>query len=291
MLRKATVAGQFYAASKNELERQIRNCFLHELGPGRIPSIGKKIKKREIKGLVVPHAGYPYSGHVAAHSYCALAEDGFPDSFVILGPNHTGYGSAVAVITEGEWSTPLGKIKIDEGLGKRIWKGIIDKDERAHQYEHSIEVQLPFLQFFSKKFEFVPICMGLQDVDTSLEVGEIISSAIKECEKDVVIIASSDFSHVGFAYGQLPPRGIKVNEWAERQDKMAIQKILQMDPKGLIKTVEEKNISMCGYGCVGAMITAARELGATKAELLKYSSSYEIQPGDSCVGYGSIIVK
>lgn len=290
MLRKATVAGQFYAGSKKRLEEQIRECFLHKLGPGDIPVVDKN-KNRKIKGLVVPHAGYPFSGHVAAHSYHALAKDGFPETFVILGPNHTGYGSGVAVMIEGEWETPLGIVGIDEDLGKLVWKGIIDKDERAHLHEHSIEVQLPFLQFMKKDFEFVPICMGTQDLDTSLEVGKIISKAVEKTKKDVAIIASTDFSHVGFGYMQPPPPGMRADEWAKNQDENAIKKILEMDAEGLIKIVEEKNISMCGYGCVAAMITTAKELGAKKAELLKYSSSYEVQPGNSCVGYGAIIVK
>jgi AmmeMemoRadiSam system protein B len=193
---------------------------------------------------------------------------------------------------EGEWLTPFGTVPINNKLGEKLFKDIIDKDENAHMYEHSIEVQLPFLQFVAseKKFDFVPICMGMQDTETSIETGKIIADVIKESDRKVVIIASSDFSHAGFNYMSMPPEGMRVDEYADKQDHLAIGKILDLDPEGLINTVQQNNITMCGYGPVAAMITASKILGATKAELLKYGTSYEVQPSSSCVGYGAIAV-
>ena len=195
-------------------------------------------------------------------------------------------------MTEGSWLTPLGKIPINKKLSKHLFKDIIDKDENAHMYEHSIEVQLPFLQYSSKykKFDFVPICMAMQNFDTSNEVGKIIADAIQTTNENVVIIASSDFSHAGFNYMSMPPTGMRVDEYAEKQDKLAIDQILKLNPEELIKTVQKNNISMCGYGPVAVMLVATTILGASKAELLKYGTSYEVQPSSSCVGYGALVI-
>jgi AmmeMemoRadiSam system protein B len=290
-VRKPTVAGQFYEGDETSLEQQIKECFLDKRGPRSLPEVTQG--KKSIKGLVVPHAGYIYSGAIAAHSYHCLSNNGFADTFVILGPNHTGMGSGVSLMTEGSWETPMGTIPINGPLSKQLLKGIIDGDETAHLYEHSIEVQLPFLQFSTrdKKIDFVPICMAMQDYETSREVGKILADAIKNSrDDDIVIVASSDFSHAGFNYMSMPPAGMHVDEYAEKQDKLAINRILKMDPEGLINTVHNNNITMCGYGPVAAMLTAAKLLGAKQAELLKYGTSYEVQPGSSCVGYGALAV-
>ena len=289
-LRKPAVAGQFYEGSESRLNERIRECFLDDRGPGSLPKIDKGNKK--IKGIVVPHAGYIYSGAIAAHSYNYLANNGFADTFIILGPNHTGMGSGVSVMTEGNWETPLGAVPINENLSSLLFKDIVDKDEHAHTYEHSIEVQLPFLQFIArdKDFSFVPICMAMQDFETSSEVGKIIADAIRVRDENIVIIASTDFSHAGFNYMSMPPEGMRVDKYASKQDKLAIDQILKMDPQGLINTVQNNNISMCGYGPVAAMLTASKILGATKAELLKYGTSYEVHPSTSCVGYGAIAI-
>jgi AmmeMemoRadiSam system protein B len=289
-IRKPVVAGQFYEGSESELKQTIKECFLDERGPGKLPKITKGDKK--IKGIVVPHAGYIYSGAIAAHSYNILVNNDFADTFIILGPNHTGIGSGVSIMTKGAWQTPLGSIPINEKLANIILKDIIDKDENAHMYEHSIEVQLPFLQYSAsnKKFNFVPISMAMQDFETAKDVGKIIAEAIKTSNDNIVIIASTDFSHAGFNYMSMPPEGIRVDEYAEKQDKLAIDQILQMNPEGLINTVHKNNITMCGYGPVSAMLTASKILGASKAELLKYGTSYEVQPSSSCVGYGALLV-
>ncbi|HEC94831.1 MAG TPA: MEMO1 family protein [Thermoplasmatales archaeon] len=289
-MRKPVVAGQFYSASSSRLKAEIEECFLDARGPGKLPEIGKK--DGGLKGVVVPHAGYLYSGAIAAHSYQAIAENGFADTFVLIGPNHTGMGSGVSLFPTGEWETPFGKLPVEEAIVELLAGGIIDLDENAHRYEHSIEVQLPFLQYIAKKktFSIVPICMAMQDYETSLDVGKALAEVIKQYKKRTVIIASSDFSHVGFNYHQTPPTSKRVDEYAKEQDTLAIKEILRLDPKGLIEKVYSNNISMCGYGCVAAMLVAATGLGADKATLLKYGTSYEVMPSSSCVGYGAVAV-
>jgi AmmeMemoRadiSam system protein B len=288
--RNAVVAGQFYPGAESPLRKQIEESFLSTRGPGKLPTITEKTPR--ILGLVVPHAGYVYSGAIASYSYSTLASHGFAKTFIILGPNHTGMGSGVSVMTEGSWKTPLGTVAVNNSLGKMLQTGIIDSDERAHAYEHSIEVQLPFLQYLAKgrSFDFVPICMMMQDNDTALEVGGILAATVRKMKQTVTIIASSDFSHAGFNYQSMPPEGMRVDKYAERQDRLAIDKILAMDPAGLVQTVEDHEITMCGYGPVAAMLTAAKTLGATKAELLKYGTSYDVHPDSSCVGYAAIAV-
>jgi AmmeMemoRadiSam system protein B len=289
-IRNPAVAGQFYPGTERALQQQIEACFLDKRGFGTLLVSGRKTSV--LKGCVVPHAGYIFSGAIASHVYARIAQTGFADTFIILGPNHTGMGSGVAVMTEGAWRTPLGNVPIDAPLASAIATGIIDQDSSAHLYEHSVEVQLPFLQYIGQNhpFEFVPICMMMQDADTARETGDILAAAIQKSRKHVVIIASSDFSHAGFNYQSMPPSGVRVDKYAEKQDAFAIERILALDPKGLIQTVEEHSITMCGYGPVAAMLTAAKKLGATRAELLKYGTSYAVHPDSSCVGYGAITV-
>lgn len=287
-IRNAVVAGQFYPGDEPSLRQQIENCFLDKRGFGTVPM--KTEGRHTLNGIVVPHAGFIYSGAIASYAYGRLAQDGFADTFIILGPNHTGMGSGVSVMTQGAWRTPLGTVPLDASLAEMIGTGIIDNDASAHTYEHSIEVQLPFLQYIAqgRMFEFVPVCMMMQDYETAQEIGATIAKAIHGSKKKIVVIASSDFSHAGFNYQSSPPKGMRVDEYAKKQDTLAIQKILQLDPEGLIRTVEDHSITMCGYGPVAAMLIATKRLGAQKAELLKYGTSYEVHPDSSCVGYGAI---
>ena len=182
-IRNAAVAGQFYPGNEKNLKQQIEECFLDKRGFGTIPSL-KKVG-HNLKGLVVPHAGFVYSGAIASHAYARLAEQGFADTFIILGPNHTGMGSGVSVMTEGAWKTPLGTVPLDSSLAQTISTGIIDRDATAHTYEHSIEVQLPFLQYIARgrKFEFVPVCMMMQDYETVQEVGAILARSYLRNQK------------------------------------------------------------------------------------------------------------
>lgn len=270
-MRYPNAAGSFYPGDENALKKQIEECFLHRLGPGEIPTYKKGARK--IKGVIVPHAGYVYSGPVAAHVYSALANDGFPETFIIIGPNHTGYGSLVALTTES-FNTPLGDVRVDKDLAKYMLNTIIDNDIDAHRYEHSIEVQLPFLQYIKKDFNFVPICMGMQDYKTAKEVGSIIKDVIKD--RDVVVIASSDFTHY------------EPKEVANRKDKIAINTILELNSKKLFEVVKQNNITMCGYGPVIAMLEG---VNGKKATLLKYATSGDIQPMNDVVGYAGLIVE
>lgn len=277
-MRPPVVAGQFYAGTKASLLKQIEWCYTHPYGPGKIPQA--QAGPRRVVGLVSPHAGYMYSGPVAAHGFAFVAQDGMPSSVVIVGPNHTGVGSGVSIVTSGEWQTPLGAVEIDKQLASSIKQSsdVIDEDITAHAGEHSLEVQLPFLQhLFGDKFKIVPICMMMQDKETSEEVGRAIAKAA--AKKDIIVIASTDFTHY------------EPQQSAVVKDGKAIDKILALDWHGLMRTVEDENITMCGYGPVSAMLNAAKELGAKKAKLLKYATSGETAvPMSQVVGYGSIVI-
>lgn len=264
-MRAPAVAGQFYPRSKNDLEREINRCFA-----------GTAVSVKDVLGAVVPHAGYMYSGNTAAYVYVALPK---ADTFVLLGPNHTGYGSPVSVSSE-TWSTPLGEVSADIEFIKALPKRIIYMDESAHKYEHSIEVQLPFLQHRFREFSIAAICMGMQDEETAIEVGMEVAEAARKVNKKIVIIASSDFTHY------MPDKTAREN------DAYYIQSILDMDVSGFYRRLYERNASVCGYGAIVAMLTAAKALGAKKATLLKYSTSGDTT-GDlaAVVGYAGIIVE
>lgn len=276
-LRRPSQAGMFYAGGAQALRAQIEECFTHRLGPGKLPK-GSQRNLQTVVALVCPHAGYMYSGPVAAHAYYNLAADGKPDTVVLFGPNHTGYGSALALMKDGVWRTPLGDVEIDTPTANLILKesGIIDVDDSAHAFEHSIEVQLPFLQYlYGSAFKFVPICFLMQDLQSSRDVGQAVAKAL--AEKNALVIASTDMSHY-------EPQKI-----AEQKDKAAIEAALNLDAERLYSTVEARHISMCGYGPTIAAITAAKALNAKRAELLCYKTSGDIT-GDysSVVGYASI---
>ena len=285
-MRYPAVAGAFYERSRDALLRQIRECYTHPLGPGRPAEL--RSGPRRLVGLVVPHAGYVYSGPVAAHSYAALAADGWPASFVVFGPNHHGQGAPLA-LTSHDWQTPLGIAAIDKELHDSLSKPPLEEDILAHRDEHSIEVQLPFLQHLSERVRFVPICMAFQEYEIATEVGELVAETVRG--KDVLLIASSDFTHVGSQYFQLPPKGRTAPDFAQEQDAKAIEPILALDPKHFAAKVAQDDISMCGYGAVTAMLTAAKRLGATDAKLLKYATSSDVSRDTKmAVGYGAIAV-
>jgi AmmeMemoRadiSam system protein B len=276
-LRYPAVAGSWYAGTPHSLRKQIEQLFMHRLGPGSIPSVVKE-GSRNLVGLVVPHAGYMASGPIAAHAYHYLAKDGKPDVVVIFGPNHTGHGSALSIMNEGAWRTPLGDVEIDTETVEKILRvsNIVDVDDRAHVYEHSIELQLPFLKYlFGSGFKFVPICFMMQDLESSREVGKAVASALKGMNG--LVIGSSDLTHY------------EPQERAEKKDGLAVDAALDMDEERYYHTVESYGISTCGYGPVIAAITAAKELGAKKAELLRYGTSGDVLGDRSAVvGYASI---
>jgi AmmeMemoRadiSam system protein B len=274
-IREPAVSGTFYAGTARELEEQIKWCYKHELGPGTIPQVNSK-GLREIVAVVVPHAGYYYSGPVAAHAYNELADDGIFDTAVILSPNHTGYGYPVSLWVGSAWSTPLGEVAINEELAHKLLGEVIKADETAHIYEHSIEVQLPWLQHLYRQVKIVPITMLAQDIETARTVGKAISQA----GGNLVIIASSDFTHY-------EPHSV-----AMEKDGSLIEAIVSLDEEELYKRCESLNCTMCGYGPAASAIVAAKEMKAQKANLLKYATSGDTSGDFSrVVGYGSIVIK
>lgn len=277
MIRKPAVAGIFYELNPDSLKQQIEWCFKHKLGPGKIPQMGDK---RKIKGIMAPHAGYLYSGPVAAHSYSKVVEDGFPDTFVILCPNHTGLGSGISTMLEGEWQTPLGNVEIDSQFAGKLVEDalIIDQDVSSHIQEHSCEVHLPFLQYFSENFKIVPISMWMQDLETSTEIGKSIKETAEALGRDIVILASSDMTHY-------KPQNI-----ASQNDQQVLDAMRMMDEKLMVKRVMDLNVTMCGYGPVTATMVASKELGAKNVEILKYATSGDLT-GDmsAVVGYASAV--
>lgn len=279
-IRRPTVASQFYEGDAEALRAQITSCFLSPLGPKKLPKVNLHMHPRKIVGLICPHAGYLYSGPVAAHSFYELAIDGKPDRVVLLGPNHTGYGSALSIMREGAWRTPLGDVEVDSGLADAILHEtqVVDVDETAHRYEHSIEVQLPFLQFlFGNTFKIVPICFLMQDYDSAVEVGRALTEALDAT--NTVVIASSDMTHYEPAKS------------AASKDQAALKAVIDMDARRFYQTVETQNITACGFAPITSLITYG--VGAcAKAELLSYHNSGDVT-GDhsSVVGYAAVSFK
>ncbi len=267
MIRNPAVAGQFYPLRASAIEKQVFGI------------IEKTKEKVDAIGIMSPHAGYIYSGAVAGAVYSRIE---LKPVYIILGPNHTGRGKPYSIMSEGSWAMPQGEIQIDAELAKRLVKGseFLEEDFLAHAYEHSIEVQLPFLQFFKKPFKFIPIIISQAQGHVYQALGIEIAKAVKDAKADVLIIASSDLTHY------------EDQESAKAKDKKVLAAILSLDAGELVNRVEKFDISMCGYAAVSVMLTAAKELGAKSAELVKYQTSGDVS-GDysSVVGYGGIIVK
>ena len=272
-VRKPAVAGTFYASTRDGVVGQIEWSYRHRLGPGDVPEVNES-GPRVIVALVAPHAGYMASGPVAAHAYSALARDGRVDTAVIVGPNHTGYGTAVSVWSSGAWSTPLGDVQVNQDLAKSLLGGIVRPDESAHIYEHSIELQIPWLQhLYGDAVQIVPVAMLAQDADTASEVGE----ALSKVTGNVVLIASTDLTHYE------PP------EAAAKKDADVIATMESLNSDEMYRRLRAESCTMCGYGPVAAVIHAARKLGATRAELLKYATSGDTTGDYSrVVGYASV---
>ena len=274
-VRRPVVAGAFYPAQPDRLRQQIEQCFNHKLGPGRLP--GEPQAKRTIHSVVCPHAGYVYSGPAAAHCYMALAEQEKPETIIVVGPNHTGWGTPVSMMGEGSWETPLGRVPLDTALAKTIFEQseVIDYDPTAFLREHSVEVQVPFLQYIYGDFKLVPVCMGYQDLETSREIGKAIHLAMED--KNTLVIASTDLTHQ------------ERQESANRKDRLVIDAILEMDEEKLQRVVRDHRITTCGYGPVSAALVASKLAGAGEAELLSYYTSGDII-GDysAVVGYAAL---
>ncbi|MCX5701214.1 MAG: AmmeMemoRadiSam system protein B [Candidatus Omnitrophica bacterium] len=268
-VRKAVVAGRFYPDDAQELKKQISSF------------IEPKIEKCNAQACVLPHAGYTYSGRVAIQT---LAQINIKDKIVLLGPNHTGNGVPFSIMTQGSWVTPLGSVDIDTELAEAILKGskYLESDSAAHLDEHSLEVELPILQYFKNRFKIVPIAFMSDDLSVLKKIGQEIAQVIvaRKIQDDVLLAASSDMTHY------------ESQQDAEAKDKLAIEAILELNPDKLFKAVKEHNITMCGYAPVIVMLSAVNFLGAKISSLVKYQTSGDVT-GDraSVVGYAGIIVK
>lgn len=268
MVRNPAAAGQFYSGSKESLAKEVRGL------------IDESARREDAIGVISPHAGYVYSGLVAGSTLSSIKSK---PTYIILGPNHTGLGSQFSISVSDSWKTPLGEVSINKALSGKILKNCPDikEDELAHIHEHSIEVQLPFLQILQKELTFVPIVISLGSLETYSNIGEGLAKSVKELkiEKDITIIASSDMTHY------------EPHETAKVKDSKAIDAILKLDEKSLVERVEKFDISMCGFAPCAIMIVAAKRLGAASAHLIKYQTSGEIS-GDysSVVGYAGIVI-
>ncbi len=265
--RQPAVAGRFYPAQREALVRDVE------------ANVNRNAKKSKALGIVVPHAGFMYSGSVAGAVYSRIE---IPDTVILLGPNHTGRGEAVAVMTEGVWTMPMGNITIDSELANAICEEttVARADSSAHRFEHSLETQLPFLQYFRKDFQIVPIClMGLK-ISTCKSLSEGIVRAMNRLGRSALLVASSDMTH----YESHDTAGVK--------DRKAIACIQNRNPAELVETVRSEKITMCGVNPVTVMLLCAESLGAKESELVKYMTSGEVS-GDmeKVVGYAGLIIK
>jgi AmmeMemoRadiSam system protein B len=262
-IRKPAVAGQFYPGKEDSLRKSIEQMVRRV--EGKIKAIG----------IVSPHAGYMYSGPVAGELYSNVE---IPETVIVLGPNHTGIGSAYSIMTEGKWWTPIGEVEIESSLAKNILESskLIEEDSDAHKFEHSLEVQIPFLQYFKKDVKIVPIVLGGINFK---EIGESIAKSLKGYKKSFLIVASSDMTHY------------EPHETAQKKDKLAIDAILKLDEQEMLKKIQDYDISMCGYGPTAIMLIASKILGAKEAKLIKYMTSGDTS-GDysAVVGYAGLAV-
>jgi AmmeMemoRadiSam system protein B len=266
MIRQPAVAGQFYTGDGRKLRTELES--LVTIMPAR----------KRVMGIVAPHAGYMYSGGVAGDVYGRIE---IPATVIVLGPNHHGFGARAALYPDGEWLTPLGTVPVDTRLAELIVKHspLVEYDSTAHHYEHSLEVQVPFLQFIRPDVRIVPLCLGLGDFAGCRSLGKGISLAIREYGEDTLIVASSDMTHYESAAD------------ARAKDDLAIREILGLDPEGLLKVCRSEGITMCGVVPATVMLVAALELGATKAELVRYATSGDVT-GDNrqVVAYAAFTV-
>jgi AmmeMemoRadiSam system protein B len=271
MIRQPAVAGRFYPANPQRLRTEVE---AYTAVPANAPA---EAKIRAL-GCVVPHAGYMYSGHVAGAVYRRLE---LPERIVILCPNHTGMGEPLAIMSEGTWQTPLGDAPIDAELAAELKRQmpLLSEDAEAHRAEHAIEVQLPFLQVLAPGFRFVPIAVGTSHFDVLSSLGVVIGNTLAKHGGEFLVIASSDMNHY------------ESDSVTRVKDRRAIDQLLALDARGLYDVVKEGNISMCGYGPAVVMLTAARKLGATNAELIRYATSGDVSDDrDMVVGYAGIAV-
>jgi AmmeMemoRadiSam system protein B len=297
-MRNAVVAGQFYSIDREELLEQIESCFKHKLGKKlsktktKSKSNSKSIKSNFL-GLISPHAGYVYSGPCATHGFAFMLKTNLPDTLILLGPNHTGNAQAEFSLSLEDFETPLGIIKNNEELRKELIKaskGLIQNDETAHKSEHSLEVQLPFLQYIyqraKKEFKIIPIVLSTQDYDKCIKVAALLSGIIKK-DSSIGVIASSDFTHYGPGYGFMP---FSYNKETKKNlydlDKKAIAEIINLNPEAFFQRAIKTTI--CGFAPIVVLTELSRIL-KKQTKLLKYYTSGDISKDySSAVGYASI---
>jgi len=271
MIRNAAVADRFYTGNPIILREEIKT-YVTEAEPRRAIAV------------ISPHAGYPFSGKTAG---AALSEVVIPETVVILGPNHWGIGAPYAVMAEGSWEMPFGMVQIDDGLAQTILDNckILENDPSAHEREHSIEVQVPFLQHFRPDVKIVPIVLNSTDLNKIRQLGSAIARSIKQLDSDALILASTDMSHTRNS-------GPTLQKKIKALDDETLEKVTQLDEEGFLEVVSEKGVTMCGYAAVAAVIAASKKLGAKKGTLVRYSTSYDISGDYSyVVGYASVIIE
>ncbi len=266
MKRSPAVAGTFYPANPDNLERLVRELTPQDHKPIRAV------------GAVSPHAGFIYSGSVAGMVYASIE---IPDTVIVIGPNHTGYGSRAGIIPGGTFAMPGFTVDIDHELADAIMQNstLLQDDFDSHAHEHSLEVQLPFIHYRNPAAKIVPLCVMGRGYDFVNSLGSTIAKAISDSGKRALIVASSDMTHY-------EPQAV-----AQKKDNLSIQKILDLDAAGLLKVTEEEDISMCGVVPTAIMLISARQLGAQKAKLIDYRTSGQVtHEYDEVVGYASIAV-
>lgn len=272
--RPPAVAGQFYEADSARLARQVESCFTDARGPGELPTRQRR-SDRTLRAIVVPHAGLVYSGAIAAHAYAAVAADRPPESVLVLGVDHHGLG-APAALSDVDWETPLGPVAVDHALVRALTRGPVEVDESAHRDEHSIEVQLPFLDYTIPKPRFAALMVRFGPYEFLEEVARAVAAAL--AGRDVLVVASTDFSHY------VTP------EEARRLDHLAIERILACDARGLYDTVVRHEISMCGIAPTTVLLAAlSRE--PLRARLLRWGHSGEVERMARVVGYASLTLE
>jgi MEMO1 family protein len=265
MLRHPAVAGSFYPGNKSQLETILQQLIPDVTAPASAHAV------------ILPHAGYVYSGGIAGET---LAQVRVPKRVILLGPNHTGEGAEYAVSRASAWQTPLGPLELDQELARQLVEAIprAEFDDRAHQREHSLEVLLPLLQWQNPAVRIVPICIRSFELAALLEFGSALGSFLQGAD-DVLLVGSSDMSH--FISGRE----------ARDKDFLAIEQLQQLDPAELYRTVRQHRISMCGVAPCVSLLQACRQLGASKAELIRYGNSGDLN-GDqsSVVGYAGLVI-
>ena len=270
ILRHPAVAGRFYPRHPEDLRTEVRG-FLSQ---------SSSVMEAPVRalGCIAPHAGYMYSGHVAGSVFARVE---IPRRCIVLCPNHTGVGHALAMVSEGAWETPLGEVPIDGELAAALKQRfpVLQEDSAAHRAEHAAEVELPFLQTLQRELTFVPIALGTGQFEILEQLGTALADVIAAQKGPILIVASSDMNHY------------ESDVITRAKDHRALERILTLDPRGLHEVVTHQDISMCGYGPAVAMLTAARRLGAKSAELVKYATSGDVS-GDRemVVGYAGVVV-